>query len=184
MKTLITVLVAFVALEHIYFLILEMFLWTAPKGIKTFGLESKAFAEKTKVLAANQGLYNGFLAAGLLFGLFTKNMDMVLFLIICIIIAGIYGAYSTKKIRLFLCAVCSGDNYTVIFNLKLTFGTFKILFPFFRFAPWKNILKNLRKLLIEFAPRVLTALVILIVGLFIISLIIKTAKKGYEKTRC
>ena len=59
--TLVTIiLVAFVAFEHIYFLILEMFLWTKPKGIKTFGLKSKAFAEETSVLAANQGLYNGF----------------------------------------------------------------------------------------------------------------------------
>ena len=101
MDILITILVAFVAFEHIYFLILEMFLWTTPKGIKTFGLESKDFAEKTKVLAANQGLYNGFLAAGLIFGLISKNTSIILFFIICVIIAGIYGAYSTKKIRLF-----------------------------------------------------------------------------------
>ncbi|MCL4116300.1 UNVERIFIED_CONTAM: hypothetical protein GTU68_026045 [Idotea baltica] len=78
-----------------------MFLWTTPKGIKTFGLESKDFAEKTKVLAANQGLYNGFLAAGLLFGLLSNALCIVAFFLICIIIAGIYGAYSTKKIRLF-----------------------------------------------------------------------------------
>ena len=63
MNTLIIILIVFVALEHIYFLVLEMFLWTKPKGIKTFGLKSKEFAEETKVLAANQGLYNGFLAS-------------------------------------------------------------------------------------------------------------------------
>jgi len=96
-----TILVVFVALEHIYFLILEMFLWTTPKGIKTFGLESAAFAEKTKVLAANQGLYNGFLAAGLIFGLLSDAKCFIAFFLICIVIAGIYGAYSTKKIRLF-----------------------------------------------------------------------------------
>ena len=62
-------LVSLVALGHFYFLILEMFLWTTPKGIKTFGLKSKIFAEDTKVLAANQGLYNGFLAAGLIFSM-------------------------------------------------------------------------------------------------------------------
>ncbi|WP_452230990.1 MULTISPECIES: DUF1304 domain-containing protein [unclassified Lacinutrix] len=101
MKILATVLVAFVAFEHFYFLALEMFLWTTPKVIKTFGIESAAFAEKTKVLAANQGLYNGFLAAGLVFGLLFNNTSMVLFLLSCIVIAGIYGAYSTKKIRLF-----------------------------------------------------------------------------------
>jgi len=101
MQTLITILVAFVAFEHAYFLILEMFLWTTPKVIKTFGLESKDFAEKTKVLAANQGLYNGFLSAGLIFGLISKNNEIILFFLSCVVIAGIYGAYSTKKIRLF-----------------------------------------------------------------------------------
>ncbi|MDO6596335.1 DUF1304 domain-containing protein [Oceanihabitans sp. 2_MG-2023] len=101
MEILATVLVAFVAFEHFYFLVLEMFLWTTPKVIKTFGIESVAFAEKTKVLAANQGLYNGFLAAGLVFSLLFQNVSMTKFLLCCVIIAGIYGAYSTKKIRLF-----------------------------------------------------------------------------------
>ena len=101
MTILITVLIAFVAFEHCYFLILEMFLWTKPKGIKTFGLKSKEFAEKTKVLAANQGLYNGFLSAGLVWSLIIENLDVSIFFLSCVIIAGIYGAYSTKKIRLF-----------------------------------------------------------------------------------
>lgn len=101
MKSIIIILVAFVALEHFYFLILEMFLWTTPKGIKTFGLESKDFAEKTKVLAANQGLYNGFLVAGLVYSLITKDINLSMFFLVCVIIAGVYGAYSTKKIRLF-----------------------------------------------------------------------------------
>ncbi len=101
MKTVATILVIFVALEHIYFLVLEMFLWTMPKGIKTFGLKSKEFAEETKVLAANQGLYNGFLASGLLFSLWKENISFILFFLGCIVIAGIYGAYSTKKVRLF-----------------------------------------------------------------------------------
>lgn len=94
-------MVSFVALEHIYFLILEMFLWNTPKGIKTFGLESAEFAEKTKVLAANQGLYNGFLATGLIFSLISNNTSFISFFLCCIIVAGVYGAYSTKKIRLF-----------------------------------------------------------------------------------
>lgn len=94
-------LVCLVALEHLYFLFLEMFLWTKPKGIKAFGLKSKAFAEETKVLAANQGLYNGFLAAGLIFSLVIENQKTTIFFLVCIVIAGIYGAYSTKKIRLF-----------------------------------------------------------------------------------
>ena len=94
-------LIAFVAFEHIYFLVLEMFLWTTPKGIKTFGLKSKEYAEETKVLAANQGLCNGFLAAGLIWSLFTKEMHVSLFFLSCVAIAGVYGAYSTKNIRLF-----------------------------------------------------------------------------------
>ncbi|RMZ50936.1 DUF1304 domain-containing protein [Flavobacteriaceae bacterium PRS1] len=101
MNLLLTILIVFVAVEHFYFLVLEMFLWTTPKGIKTFGLESKEFAEKTKVLAANQGLYNGFLAAGLLWSIISKNTEIATFFLVCVTIAGIYGAYSTKKIRLF-----------------------------------------------------------------------------------
>ena len=94
-------LIACVALEHIYFLILEMFFWTKPKGVKAFGLKSKQFAEDTKVLAANQGLYNGFLAAGLLFSIIENDIKMVLFFLTCVTIAGMYGAYSTKRIKLF-----------------------------------------------------------------------------------
>ncbi len=101
MKILQIILIAFVALEHLYFLILEMFLWTTKKGIKTFGLESKEFAEKTKVLAANQGLYNGFLAAGLIYSVIKEDKNVAIFFLICVIIAGIYGAVSTKKIKLF-----------------------------------------------------------------------------------
>lgn len=101
MTTVVTLLIAFVAFEHFYFLILEMFLWTKPKGIKTFGLKSKEFAEETKVLAANQGLYNGFLSAGLIWSLIIENQDISVFFLTCVIVAGIYGAYSTKKIRLF-----------------------------------------------------------------------------------
>lgn len=94
-------LIAFVAFEHIYFLILEMFLWTKPKGIKTFGLKSKQYAEDTKVLAANQGLYNGFLAAGLIFSIVEKDVKMAVFFLVCVTIAGIYGSYSTKQLKLF-----------------------------------------------------------------------------------
>jgi putative membrane protein len=101
MTILITFLIAIVAFEHFYFLVLEMFLWTKPKGIKTFGLKSKEFAEETKVLAANQGLYNGFLSAGLIWSLLTKDLNVSIFFLSCVVIAGIYGAYSTKKVRLF-----------------------------------------------------------------------------------
>lgn len=101
MHYVITFLIAFVAFEHLYFLVLEMFLWTKPKGIKTFGLKSKAFAEETKVLAANQGLYNGFLAAGLVYSLIIENINFSIFFLVCVTIAAIYGSYSTKKVRLF-----------------------------------------------------------------------------------
>ena len=95
------ILIGIVALEHLYFLILEMFLWTTPKGIKTFGLKSKQFAEDTKVLAANQGLYNGFLSAGLVFAIIEKDIKTAILFLICVTLAGIYGSYTTKKIKLF-----------------------------------------------------------------------------------
>jgi len=95
------ILIAIVALEHFYFLVLEMFFWTKPTGIKSFGLKSKQFADDTKVLAANQGLYNGFLAVGLIFSIIQKSTIFALFFLVCVVIAGMYGAYSTKKIKLF-----------------------------------------------------------------------------------
>lgn len=101
MTTLQIFFIALVAFLHAYFLVLEMFLWTKPKGIKTFGLKNKEFAEETQVLAANQGLYNGFLAAGLVWSIAWQNIAIASFFLTCVIIAGIYGAYSTKKIRLF-----------------------------------------------------------------------------------
>jgi putative membrane protein len=81
-------------------MILEMFLWTKPKGLKAFGLKSKEFAKETKAIAANQGLYNGFLAAGLIWSLFRENTESATFFLTCIFIAGVYGAYSTKKIKI------------------------------------------------------------------------------------
>ncbi|CAM1359102.1 putative membrane protein [Tenacibaculum sediminilitoris] len=96
------VLLAVVALIHLYIVILEMLLWTKPKGIKTFGLKSKAFAEETKVMAANQGLYNGFLAGGLIWSMLSEKIDVALFFLICVFIAGAYGSFSTKKPRIFV----------------------------------------------------------------------------------
>lgn len=89
-------LVALVALLHLYFLVLEMFLWTKPLGLKTFRNTAEK-AEITRVLAANQGLYNGFLAAGLAWGLFTAQWNVVLFFLGCVIVAALYGAYSVNK---------------------------------------------------------------------------------------
>lgn len=102
METLILVLIGFVAFEHIYFLILEMFLWTKPRTIKIFGIRDKQLAEDTKVLAANQGLYNGFLAAGLIVSLVNQDRNLSSLFLIFVIVAGVYGSYSTKNIRLFL----------------------------------------------------------------------------------
>jgi len=100
MKFIASFFVFLVAFEHIYFMILEMFFWTKPKGLKAFGMKLEQ-AESSKVLAANQGLYNGFLAAGLIWGGIAELTSVIMFFLICVVIAGIYGAYSTKKIKLF-----------------------------------------------------------------------------------
>ena len=90
--------VGLVALLHLEFLVLEMFLWTRPLGLKVFGLSAEQ-AEATRVLAANQGLYNGFIAAGLTWGLWLgeAGKDIKLFFLICVIIAGLYGAWSASR---------------------------------------------------------------------------------------
>jgi putative membrane protein len=97
MNTIQIILIGFVAFIHIYIVYLEMVLWTTKKGIKTFGLKNKEFAEETKVMAANQGLYNGFLAAGLIWSIISDKTDVAIFFLTCVFVAGIYGAYSTKK---------------------------------------------------------------------------------------
>ena len=105
MNILSTISVSIVILLHVFFLILEMFLWTKPYGRKTFGL-SEEFAQQTANLAANQGLYNGFLATGLLWGLVsTGGHDALIFFLSCIIIAGIYGAITVKKSILWIQAM-------------------------------------------------------------------------------
>lgn len=108
MFTIANVFVLLIGLLHFYFLVLEMFLWTKPKGLKAFSMTSQQ-AEATKVLAANQGLYNGFLAAGLVWGLLHPSMLMGLqikiFFLSCILLAGLYGAYSVGKKILFIQAL-------------------------------------------------------------------------------
>ncbi|QMV41283.1 DUF1304 domain-containing protein [Cohnella cholangitidis] len=98
------ILVAVVALEHVYILILEMFLWTKPRAMRIFGT-TKPFAEETKSLAANQGLYNGFLAAGLIWGLVHPDpafgRQIQLFFLICVLVAAVYGGLSAKRSILF-----------------------------------------------------------------------------------
>ena len=96
MRVLADVLVVLVAVLHAYFLVLEMFLWTKPPGRKAFGLDAE-FAEQTKALAANQGLYNGFLAAGLIWGLAADRTDVQVFFLVCVVIAGVYGAATVNR---------------------------------------------------------------------------------------
>ncbi|WP_127505683.1 DUF1304 domain-containing protein [Actinoplanes solisilvae] len=95
------VLVALVALIHAYILVLEMFLWTTPRGQRAFGL-TPAFAEQTKVLGLNQGLYNGFLAAGLVWGLIADNFGAKVFFLSCVAIAGIVGAITSSRRILYI----------------------------------------------------------------------------------
>jgi len=100
------VLIGLVAALHAYFLVLEMFLWDKPAGRKAFGLKQD-FATETKVLAANQGLYNGFLAAGLVWGLLQGDAgrpDKVFFLG-CVIVAGVFGAATASRKILFIQAL-------------------------------------------------------------------------------
>lgn len=93
-------LVALVAIEHIYILVLEMFLWTKPRTRKVFGI-SKEDAETSKALAANQGLYNGFLAAGLFWGLVHSDsatgLQIQFFFLCCVMVAALYGGFTAKK---------------------------------------------------------------------------------------
>jgi len=97
-RLLATALVALVALLHLYFMVLEMFLWTKPAGRRAFGTTQEQ-AEQSKVLAMNQGLYNGFLAAGLLWGLSlgTAGRSVIVFFLLCVIAAGVFGAATASR---------------------------------------------------------------------------------------
>lgn len=98
-----SILTGVVALIHVYILILEMFLWTTPRGRKAFGTTAE-FAEQTRVLAANQGLYNGFLAAGLVWGIWLGEPGdpIKIFFLCCVAVAGIYGAVTSSRRILFI----------------------------------------------------------------------------------
>lgn len=105
MAAVITALIAYVIVFHVWAMVLEMFLWTKPLGRKTFGL-SKEDAETSKTLAANQGLYNGFLAAGLVLSFLVPNADtaftLQVFFLACVSLAGLYGAFTAKISILFM----------------------------------------------------------------------------------
>jgi putative membrane protein len=105
-KTVADIVVGLVALLHVYFLVLEMFLWDKPYGMKTFGMTPEK-AAMTKSLAMNQGLYNGFLAAGLVWGLWLGPAGFAVkaFFLACIIVAGIFGAITASRKILWVQAV-------------------------------------------------------------------------------
>ena len=104
MSLIATVLTAFVAFSHFGFLVIEMFFWTTPFAQSRFGTTPE-FAEASKVLAANQGLYNGFLAAGLVWALISGKQDVAIFFLACVIVAGVYGAVTVKPRIFFVQAV-------------------------------------------------------------------------------
>jgi putative membrane protein len=99
MAILATALVILVAAIHVYIVVLEMFLWRTPRGMQAFGTD-QAFADRSASLAANQGLYNGFLVAGLVWGLFaggTLGFQVKLFFLACVIVAGLYGGATVSR---------------------------------------------------------------------------------------
>jgi putative membrane protein len=95
------ILIGIVALLHLGFLVLEMFLWDHPFGRKRFGMTAE-YSKASATLAANQGLYNGFLAAGLGWGLFSGDFPVKIFFLVCVVIAGIYGGFTAKRSILYV----------------------------------------------------------------------------------
>jgi len=107
MSTAANIVIGLVAALHVYFLVLEMFLWDTPYGRKTFGLTPE-FTAASKALAANQGLYNGFLAAGLVWGLLDPDIhafEIKIFFLSCVIVAGVFGAATVSRKILFVQAL-------------------------------------------------------------------------------
>ena len=100
------IVIGLIGVLHVYILVLEMFLWDKPAGMRAFG-NSQAAATATKVLAANQGLYNGFLAAGLFWGLSlgVAGFGVKVFFLLCVLVAGLYGGYSASRKIIFIQSV-------------------------------------------------------------------------------
>jgi putative membrane protein len=101
MNILANIVIGLVAILHVGFLILEMFLWNKPFGMKTFSM-TKEVADSSATLAANQGLYNGFLAAGLIWGLWSDMMPVKIFFLACVLAAGLYGGLTAKRTILYI----------------------------------------------------------------------------------
>ena len=116
MTTIANVLVGLIALLHIYILVLEMFFWDKPAGLRAFG-QTREAAAASKVLAANQGLYNGFLAAGLFWGLSlgAAGTDIKVFFLCCVLVAGLYGAATASRRILFVQAVPAAIALALVF---------------------------------------------------------------------
>ena len=116
MSTASNVVIALVALLHVYILVLEMFLWDKPAGLRAFGQTQQA-ATATKVLAANQGLYTGFLAAGLFWGLSlgAAGLGVKVFFLVCVLVAGLYGAATASRKILFVQALPAAIGLALLF---------------------------------------------------------------------
>lgn len=110
------VVVGLVGLLHVYFLILEMFLWETRRGLRAFGM-TQEFAASTKVLAANQGLYNGFLAAGLFWSLSlgAAGLPVKTFFLVCVVVAGVYGAATVSRKILFVQAIPAAIGLVLLY---------------------------------------------------------------------
>jgi len=104
MMILANILVALVAVLHVGFLVLEMFFWNHPVGRKTFKMTPE-YAQESAKLAANQGLYNGFLAAGLIWGLISGETSIKIFFLVCVIVAGIFGGLTAKRSIIYMQAL-------------------------------------------------------------------------------
>lgn len=110
-------LVALVAVLHLGFLALEMFFWNHPLGRKTFGITPE-YAQASASLAANQGLYNGFLAAGLIWGLISGEVSVKIFFLTCVVVAGVFGGLTAKRSILYIQALPGLLAWIAVFLLR------------------------------------------------------------------
>jgi len=117
MKTVADIVIGIVAFLHIGFLILEMFLWDHPIGRKRFGMTSE-YSKASASLAANQGLYNGFLSAGLIWGLVGNDFAIKTFFLVCVLIAGVYGAITAKRSILYIQALPALLGLLLLYGIR------------------------------------------------------------------
>jgi putative membrane protein len=117
MNILTNLVIGIIAILHLGFLILEMFLWNKPFGMKTFGM-TKEVADASATLAANQGLYNGFLAAGLIWGLWADLLPVKIFFLICVLVAGVFGGITAKRTILYIQGIPALIGLVLIFLVK------------------------------------------------------------------